>query len=178
MQICQFLFEQVGQAPAGGIRAASPTPRFRFERSETRMDFAGVGRRDDPAVVGRFILQAMNRGGEMFVVIPQAALAPLRQALSRVAAKDTAPRRPGLGPQDQRRGAGDGSGDPRVLETSDLTLGDIASLKVGQVIKLHATTHSRDQGGKQRPAAVLGLSSARTSGFHTLCIDEVDRSGA
>ena len=66
------------------------------------MDFAGAGRRNHPAIVARFILQAINRGGEMFVVMPQAALAPFRQALSRVAAKETAAADPGLGAQDRR----------------------------------------------------------------------------
>ena len=54
------------------------------------MDFASAGRRNNPAIVARFMLQAINRGGEMFVIVPQAALAPFRQALSRIAAKDAA----------------------------------------------------------------------------------------
>lgn len=170
VQICQFLFEQVGQALQAAFAAVAST-RFRFERSETRMDFASAGRRSHAAVVARFILQAMNRGGEMFVVIPQAALSPLRQALSRTVAKETAPPDPSWARKISDEVRRTEVTIRAVVQSREYTLGDIARLKVGQVMKLQATTRSRIKvESSEQPLfwAFLG----QNGGFHTLCIDE------
>ncbi len=170
VQICQFLFEQVGQTLQTAFAPVSET-RFRFERSETRMDFAGAGRRAHPAIVARFILQALNRGGEMFVAIPQAALSPLRQALSRVAAKETAPPDPAWTRKISDEVRRTEVTIRAVIRSTDYTLGDIANLKVGQVLKLQETTHSRIKvQSSEQPLfwAYLG----QNGGFHTLRIDE------
>ena len=58
-----------------------------------------------------------------------------------------------------------------VLEADDYTLGDLADLKVGQVLKLQATPRSRVKvESSEQPLfwAYLG----QNEGFHTLCIDE------
>ena len=58
-----------------------------------------------------------------------------------------------------------------MLESRDFTLADIANLKVGQVLKLQATTRSRVKvESNEQPLfwSYLG----QNEGFHTLCIDE------
>jgi flagellar motor switch protein FliM len=58
-----------------------------------------------------------------------------------------------------------------IAETTELTLGDVADLKVGQVLKLQATANSRIKvESAEQPLfwAYLG----QNEGHHTLCIDE------
>ena len=58
-----------------------------------------------------------------------------------------------------------------MLETADYTLGDVAQLKVGDVLKLRATPQSRVKvESSEQPLfwAYLG----QNDGCHTLCIDE------
>jgi flagellar motor switch protein FliM len=170
VQIAQFIFEEVGSALQLAFAGIS-NPRFRLERTETRMDFAGAGRRNHLAIVTKFILQAINRGGEMFVIIPQSALLPMRQALARVAPADNSPvdsvwtRQMG---QEVRRAS---VTIRAIAETRALTLGDVAGLKVGQVVKLQATANSRIKvESAEQPLfwAYLG----QNEGYYTLCIDE------
>ncbi len=170
VQIAQFVFEEVGTALQGAFAGIS-NPRFRLERTETRMDFAGVGRRNHQAVVAKFILQAINRGGEMFIIIPQSALMPLRQALARIVPAGSEPvdsvwsRQMGA---EVRRAS---VTIRAIAETHALDLGDVADLKVGQILKLEATATSRIKvESAEQPLfwAYLG----QNDGYYTLCIDE------
>jgi flagellar motor switch protein FliM len=170
IQIAQFLFDEVGTALQAAFAGVS-SPRFRLERTETRMDFAGAGRRNQQAIVAKFILQAINRGGEMFVIIPQSALLPLRQALARVPSANTAPSDSvwtrQMGAEIRRASVTIRA----VAETRALTLGDVAGLKVGQILKLQATANSRIKvESAEQPLfwAYLG----QNEGYYTLCIDE------
>ena len=47
---------------------------FKFERLETRMDFAVIAPRNSFAVLAKINLRMLGRSGEVFVVLPQAAL--------------------------------------------------------------------------------------------------------
>ena len=169
-QVATFAFEQVGLAVQSAFALVS-NARFRFERTETRMDFAAAGRRTQPAVVARFILQALDRGGEMFVIVPQSGLALSRQALSR-----NVPQEAATADLAWTRKIGEEVGRTEVtmravLETNVYTLGDIAGLQVGQLLKLPATLKSRVKvESSEQPLfwAYLGQSD----GSHTLSIDE------
>ncbi len=168
--VSQFLFEHVSQVLQQAFVSISPV-RFRFERSETRMDFAAAGRRNTPAVVARFILQAINRGGEMFVIIPQAALSPLRQSLTRIAIRETVAPDPHWVKQITEEVQRTAVSIQAKLETNEYTLGDLANLKVGQVLKLKETPRSRIKvESSEQPLfwSYLG----QNEGFHTLCVDE------
>jgi flagellar motor switch protein FliM len=170
VQISQFVMDQVGQSLQAAFGQVSTT-RFRLERAETRMDFAGAGRRSQPAFVAKFILQALNRGGEMFVIIPQAALAPLRQTLARFPTRDSAPADPTWARQINDEVRRTAVTIRAIAETRELTLGDIAGLKVGQIVRLDASTHSRIKvESSEQPLfwAFLGQNEGR----YTLCIDE------
>jgi len=169
MQVCQHLFDHVALALETGFAPAT-NARFRFERCETRMDFAGAGRRNSPAVVVRFILQAINRGGEMFVIVPQSALSPLRQALGRIATREPAAADPAWVKKISGEVRRTEVAISAVIEARDLTLGDLAALRPGQVLKLPATPRSRVKvESAEQPLfyAYLG----QNDGFHTLCID-------
>ncbi len=170
VQIAQFIFEELGSALQAAF-ASVASPRFRLERTETRLDFAGAGRRNHLAVVAKFILQAINRGGEMFIIIPQSALSPLRHALARVAPVDRGPADLAWARQMTEEVQRAAVTIRAVAETRELTLGDVSSLRVGQILKLQATASSRIKvESAEQPLfwAYLG----QNDGYHTLCIDE------
>lgn len=141
-RVARILFEQAAKALQAAFAPVADSP-FKLERVETRMDSAVIGRRDDPAVLARFPLQAMDRGGEMFVVIPQSALMPMRQTLSRVVKPDANARDPAWARQIQSEIQRTGVSLRAILEERHVTLGEIADLRVGQVLKLQATPTSR-----------------------------------
>ncbi|MBB5751032.1 flagellar motor switch protein FliM [Prosthecomicrobium pneumaticum] len=141
-RIAIALFEQVAKALQACFALVSRAT-FKLQRQETRMDFAVIGRRNNLAVCAKLLLQAINRGGEMFVLIPQAALTPMRQQLASTTAGESSPRDPTwtkhirgeVGRTEVRLRA--------VLEEREVTLGDAAALRVGQLLPLQATTRSR-----------------------------------
>ncbi|MEP9375432.1 FliM/FliN family flagellar motor switch protein [Aquabacter sp. CN5-332] len=142
IRIAQALFEQMGKALATSF-ALVKKATFTFQRLETRMDFAVIGRRNNLAIASKFLLQAINRGGEMFVIIPQSALTPMRQRLSRVTADDVSTRDPNW-TRHIRSEVNRAEVTLRVImEERQVTLGDVADLKVGQVLKLQATPRSK-----------------------------------
>ena len=47
------------------------------------MDYLAIGRLNNMAVYAKILLQGLDRGGEMFIVIPHAVLNPLRTAIDR-----------------------------------------------------------------------------------------------
>jgi len=139
VQSSQFLLEYLAQAMQTAF-AGVAAPRFRLERTETRMDFASAGRRNQPAVVARFVMQAINRGGEMFVIIPQQALAPHRHKLARYTPRETPPADPGWQQKINDEVGRTEVSISAIAETRAMTLGDVANLRVGQVIRLDAST--------------------------------------
>lgn len=141
IRVAQTLMELMGK----GLKAAfSPVceTSFKFERIETRMDFATIGSRNAPAIESRLLFQALDRGGLMFVVIPQTALNPIRQNLAHVLSGFTSARDPRWSRQIQQEVQRTEVKLRAVLEEREMTLGDIADFKIGQVIELQATPRS------------------------------------
>jgi flagellar motor switch protein FliM len=116
---------------------------FRLERVETKMDFTIMGRRNVLAVIAKILIQAMDIGGQMFVVIPQPALTPIRQQLSRDLSSDGSasdPRwlkmmREGVQKAEVRVTG--------VLDELESTLGDISAWKIGDVLPLKPSALSQ-----------------------------------
>jgi flagellar motor switch protein FliM len=142
LRVAQALFEQAANALKGAFAAISET-NFKFERIETRMDFVSIGRPKNPAVVAKIGLKALGRNGEMFVVIPQSALNPMRQVLARDASSDVTARDPRWAKQFENEIRRTEVSLRATIEDRQFTLGDIAGLQVGQVLKLQATPTSR-----------------------------------
>ena len=142
LRMAQTLFEQVAKALQASFSLIADT-KFKLERIETRMDFAIIGRRNNQAVAAKFLLQALNRGGEMFVIIPQSVLNPMRKALSHVVTGESSGRDPRWMKQIATEVKKTEVTLKAVLEERFLSLGEIADLKVGDVIELQATPRSR-----------------------------------
>jgi flagellar motor switch protein FliM len=136
------------------------------------MDFAVIGRRNNLAIAAKFLLQAINRGGEMFVIMPQSALTPLRQSLARVISGESNARDPTWTKQMRQEIQRTGVTVRAVLEEDDFDLGKISGLKVGQVLKLQSTPRSRIKlESNHQPLFWCHL--GQSEGFYTLRIDEL-----
>lgn len=115
---------------------------FVFERVETRIDFSLLGQRNIPVMVGQILFQVLDQGGRIYILIPQSALHPLREKLTRE-------QPPEAQVKDSRWVQGIQNGIAKsevkiqaVLEGRDATLQELTQLKVGQVFALNSTTRS------------------------------------
>jgi flagellar motor switch protein FliM len=108
------------------------------ERVEPKLDFSSIGISDVPAVMAQFIAQVFDGGGRMFVIVPQAALIPLRRKLER----ERSPEPP---TQDQvwadkltnEVGRADVQLDA-IIEGPWLALDEIAQMRVNTVLRLQS----------------------------------------
>jgi len=169
-RVAQLLFEQMAKVLKASFAIVSDTD-FNFERQETRMDFAVIGRRNNLAVTAKFLLQALNRGGEMFVIIPQSALTPLRHALSRTTPTESTGRDPKWAQKIREEVSRTAVKVRTILEQRDIDLGEVADLKVGQVLMLRATPSSRLKlESADQPLFWCRLGQA--DGSYVVCLDD------
>ncbi|WP_319483301.1 FliM/FliN family flagellar motor switch protein [uncultured Cohaesibacter sp.] len=141
-RVARSLFMDAIKALEDALKSISNIT-LKFERIETRMDFAVIGRRNNSAVVGRLLLQAIGRGGEMFVVVPHSALTPLRQNLAQVVSGEGNNRDKAWTQQFQAEIQRTQIRLDAVLEEQTITLDRLADLKVGDIIQLQATPRSK-----------------------------------
>jgi flagellar motor switch protein FliM len=173
VRVAQTVFEIAAEALHSAFGSVIAT-QFRLERVETRMDFTVMGRRNVLAVVAKILIQSMEMGGQMFVVIPQPALTPIRQQLSRDLSSDGSasdPRwrkmmREGVQKTEVKAVA--------VLDEQELTLGDIASWRVGGLLPLKASAVTKIRlDSKNQPLFWCEL--GQDQGHYTLKVsDRVD----
>ncbi|MFC0217186.1 flagellar motor switch protein FliM [Pseudochelatococcus lubricantis] len=170
-RVATMMFEQISKALRTAFALVTDT-QFKLERSETRMDFAVIGRRNSQSVVAKFLVQALNSGGEMFVVIPQSALTPMRQNLSRVITSEPTVRDPRWSKQIESEVQRAEVSLQAVLEKRYMTLEEIATLAIGQTIQLQAnprtlvTLESEDE-------PVFRCLLGKSDGSYSLRIEEV-----
>ena len=175
LRLAQMMFEQIGKALESSFSLVSATP-FRLERTETRMEFAVIGGRSNKAVEAKFMLQALNRGGEMVIIIPQSVINPMRPQLAKVLTGDTAARDPRWTRQMAAEVQKAEVTLRAVLEERHLTLGEIADLKIGQVLTLDATPSTRVMlEGNDRPLFWCHMGQAQ--GSYVLRVDEAIAQG-
>lgn len=179
LRLAHIILEQVGKALESSFSLVAATP-FHLERTETRMEFAVIGGRSNKAVEAKFLLQGLNRGGEMFLILPQSVINPMRPALSKVLTGDSAARDPKWTQQIAAEVQKAEVTLRAVLEERTLSLGEIADLKVGQVIGLDATPTTRVKlEGNDRPLFWCHMGQAQ--GSYVLRVDEAiaqDKEGA
>jgi flagellar motor switch protein FliM len=141
IRVMQALIDRIGKALQAAFATTSEI-NLKLERIETRMDFAVIGRRNNMAVCANLLLQALGRGGELFIVIPHSALNPLRQTLMHVVSGDVSSADPNWSRQMHSEIQRTEVALRAVLEEQMLTLDEVANLRVGQVIELRATPRS------------------------------------
>jgi flagellar motor switch protein FliM len=137
-----------------------------FEKFDSRLDFVTLGKRGEDAVAVRYRIEALGRGGEMVLLIPQ-------QAINRIATQlaDASPaalRRPD--PQWARDFEERVTGAEIVVsafaEVQGYRLGDIAGFRQGQLLTLpehalHEVTLTAE--GRRLFTCELGQSEGRYS---------------
>ncbi len=172
-RVAQTVFEIAAEALHSAFSPVIATT-FRLERVETRMDFTVMGRRNVLAVIAKILIQSMDIGGQMFVVIPQPALTPIRQLLARDLSSDGSasdPRWQKLMQKGVQKAEVKAVG---ILDEQTATLGDISGWRVGDVIPLKASALNRVRlDCKGQPLFWCDLGQAK--GHYTLKVsDRVD----
>lgn len=141
LHVAQALFERFGKAMQSSFARTSDVS-FALERVETRMDYLGIGRLTNMAVYAKILLQGLDRGGEMFIVIPHATLNPIRSALSQIVSGESVSTDPNWSKQLRGEIQRTEVVLRAVLEERPFTLGEVAQFHVGQVLKLNATPNT------------------------------------
>lgn len=144
---------------------------FSLERVATRLDFSTLGVPDAPAVMATFMAQVLDGGGRMFVLMPEAAMAPFRKRLER----ERLPETPHHDPAWARQLLCEvGRAEVQLSASFDgptLTLHELAGLRVGQILKLQASPNSlltAESEGRRLFRCKLGQSK----GLFTMRIEE------
>jgi flagellar motor switch protein FliM len=142
LRFAQVTFEHLAEAIQAEFAAVGPTT-CKLTRMVTREDISFVGKPASLGVVARMALQAIGRNGELFVLIPQAALAPLRSGLARDPAAEHVSHDAHWSKQFEKEIGRAAMQLRGVMSGCDLTLGDIAALHAGQVLPLQPSSRHR-----------------------------------
>ena len=170
LRIGQKILDLVSRALQASFSSVIET-RFKFERLESRMDFAVIAPRNSFAVITRINIRILGRSGELFIVIPQAALTPIRQNLSRDLSNGVSIPDPFWSKQIQSEIGRAEVTVRAVIEEQGFTLADIADLRVGKILELQATSRSRVKlEGNSEPLFWCQLGQAE--GRYTLRIED------
>ena len=174
IRLAQTTFDYAAKALQTAFAPISETT-FKFERAETRMDFVAVAHRTTFAVIAEISLRVLERGGKMYVVIPQGALNPIKESLARDISNELPMPDPRWARQIQNEVGRTEVVVQGVIEERNFTLADIANLQVGQVLRLQATADSRVK-LECNSQALFWCQMGQGDGHYTLrvegCVDE------
>jgi flagellar motor switch protein FliM len=138
LRLVQVLFERFAKALQQAFAATSHVT-FKLERVETAMASLAIGRGSNMSICANIMLQALFRGGQMFLIVPHSALNPLRQKLAHVVVSDGRSADPNWREQMENEVQRTEVTLSAVLDERMLPLGDVVKFHVGQVIELEAT---------------------------------------
>ena len=138
LRVAQVLFERFAKALQSAFASISEVT-FRLERVETAMASLAVGRSGNMSICANIMLQALYRGGQMFLIIPHSALNPLRQKLAHVVVSDGRAADPRWREQMESEVHRTEVTLSAVLDEKMISLEDVVKFKVGQVLELEAT---------------------------------------
>jgi flagellar motor switch protein FliM len=142
MNLIQRFLEVAAKSLQTAFASVAETS-FKLERHDTLADTTILGRRDAPVVTATISFRALGAGGKMVVAIPQTALVPIRQKLAREIVNDSPAGDPRWARQMQNGVSYAEISVKGVLEELPMTLGEIAALEVGRVLKLRGTGMGR-----------------------------------
>jgi flagellar motor switch protein FliM len=170
MRIAQSICDRVAKSMQASFSAVVETS-LKFETLETRMDFAVIVPRNTFSIITTVNLQILDRSGEMYIVLPQPALNTIRPSLANDSTKDAVARDPRWVRQMQNEITRAEVKVQGVIEERQFTLGDIANLKVGQTLRLQATTKTRVK-LECNAQDLFWCQLGQAEGFYTLRVDE------
>jgi flagellar motor switch protein FliM len=137
---------------------------FKLDRLETSVEFTILGPNDIPVVAAQILFQVMDNGGRMYILIPQAALYPIRKKLAREHQPVNIANDPRWTQQMQRGISRTEVTLQAILETRIMSLGDVTQMKVGQLMQLRAQTQDLiaiQSGDEQIFRAKLGQANGK-----------------
>lgn len=173
-RIIGTFFERIAKALDAAFAGIADTP-FAVEGIADRVDYDVIGRRNNSIVVAKFHLEMLGGGGEILIAVARAALNPLRQALARAPTKEAPAADARWSHQMQNEVTRAHVVLSAVLDERMGLLGEVSGFRVGQVVELNATAHSRvrlECNGERLMWCHLG----KSQGKYTLRVDEfVDR---
>ena len=163
-------FHRVAQALSAAFASIATTP-LAVEACGDRYDFDAVGGRNSQVVVARFRLELPERGGEFVVAIPRSVFAPMREALSRATPKEATKADPRWSQRIQTEITRTSVALRAVLDERWVSLEEVSSLTVGQVMQLNATPSSRVR-VECNDEPLLWCQLGKSNGVYTLRVDE------
>jgi flagellar motor switch protein FliM len=173
-RIAGAFFERLAKALSAAVAPVAATT-FALAAPANTIDFDVVGGKGTPVIAATYNLEALGRGGEIVVAVPQAAIVSMRKAFERTPAKDLTRPDPRWTQQIEREITRASVSLSAVLDERQMTLGDIARLRVGQVLHLRATPRTRvhlECDGERMILCQFG----RSGGVYTLRVEDfVDR---
>lgn len=173
-RVAGAFFERFAKALSGAAALVTPTT-LRVDGLANAVDFDILGNRATPLFGAKLSLDALGRGGDMLVAVPQAAIAAMRQAFERIPDKPEARPDPRWAAQIEREVTRANVTLHAVLDEQPMHLAEIAGMSVGQVLELKATPRTRvhlECDGQRMIVCQFG----RSNGVYTLRVDDfVDR---
>jgi flagellar motor switch protein FliM len=140
-----------------------------------RIDFDVLGRRSSPVLVAKLALRVWEGGGEILLVMPKAAIDPLRQVLARPVSEETRRDDPRWSSQIQDEITRTSVVLSGVLDERLAPLEEIANLAVGQILQLNATAQTRVR-VECNGEPLLWCQLGKANGTYTLRVEEpIDR---
>ncbi|MGE3066414.1 MAG: FliM/FliN family flagellar motor switch protein [Hyphomicrobiaceae bacterium] len=142
LRLAGAFFERFARSLAGAF-AAVLQPSLTLESVGDKPPLDLIGRVTTPVVTVRFRLEAGGRTGELALIMAQQVLESMRPALGRTSDEEPAPSDPSWSDLIQNRITRTSLTLNAILDERMFTLGELASLKVGQVLQFDATPQSR-----------------------------------
>ncbi len=143
---------------------------FSFDKMATPLDFTILGPTDVPAVIVQLLFQVQDSGGRMFLLIPQAALYPIRRKLERETSAPPVVNDPHWTRKLKTGLSRTSVSLSAVLDGETMTLGEVASLKAGQILPLRSGPKSLVtlQSGEE---SLFMCQAGQSNGVFTLMVD-------
>lgn len=142
LRLAKKAFDLFAQALQTSFAVVCETA-FKLDRIETRLDFVAIAPRTAFGVRTKVKLRILGRESELFVLIPQIALNPIRQDLVHDLSAEMSVRDPRWTKQIQSEIGLTEISIRGVIEERHFSLDDIASLQIGHVLTLQATAKTR-----------------------------------
>jgi flagellar motor switch protein FliM len=172
-RIASAFFERFAKA-LGACVASVAASSFTLEAAANAIDFDPIGGRSTPVFAVRLNLDVMGRGGEIAIAVPQSAVVAMRKAFAS-RAKDSTQPDPRWAQQIEREITRASVSLSAVLDELAIELGEMLQFRVGQVLELKATAHTRvhlECDGERMVVCQFG----KSNGVYSLRVDDfVDR---
>jgi flagellar motor switch protein FliM len=142
LRLAGAFFERFARSLSSAF-ASVLQPSLALESVSDKPPLDLIGRVTTPVVTVRFRIEAGGRTGELALILAQQIIESMRPALGRTSDEEPAPSDPSWSDLIQNRITRTSLTLSAILDERSFTLGELAALKVGQVLQFEATPQSR-----------------------------------